>query len=162
MTAFNDFAIARAVHVFSVLIWIGGVAFVTLVLLPACRELAEPREQLALFERLEHRFAPIARWTVLLAGLSGLWLTWRLGVWERFTDPLGWWWMHGMVAVWSLFALMLFVLEPFVLPRLFARLAERDPVALMARVQRLHRVLLGASLLVVLGAVAGSHGGWSF
>lgn len=67
-----------------------------------------------------------------------------------------------MVAVWSLFALMLFVLEPFVLPRLFARLAERDPEALMARVQRLHRVLLAASLLVVLGAVAGSHGGWRF
>lgn len=162
MTGFNDFAIARALHVFSVLIWIGGVAFVTLVLLPACREMAAPRDQLELFERLEHRFAPIARWTVLLAGLSGLWLVWRLGVWERFADPLGWWWMHGMVAVWSLFALMLFVLEPFVLPRLFARLAERDPEALMARVQRLHRVLLAASLLVVLGAVAGSHGGWRF
>ena len=162
MTAFNDFAIARAVHVFAVLIWIGGVAFVTLVLLPACREMAAPRDQLELFERLEHRFAPIARWTVLLAGLSGLWLTWRLGAWERFADPLGWWWMHGMVAVWSLFALMLFVLEPFVLPRLFARLAERDPEALMARVQRLHRVLLAASLLVVLGAVAKSHSGWRF
>jgi hypothetical protein len=83
-------------------------------------------------------------------------------VWERFTDPLGWWWMHGMVVVWTLFALMLYVLEPFVLPRVFARLAERDPVALMTRVQRLHRVLLGVSLLVVLGAVAGSHGGWMF
>ena len=99
---------------------------------------------------------------LLLAGLSGLWLVWRLGVWERFTDPLGWWWMHGMVVVWTLFALMLYVLEPFVLPRVFARLAERDPVALMTRVQRLHRVLLGVSLLVVLGAVAGSHGGWMF
>ena len=54
------------------------------------------------------------------------------------------------------------LLEPFVLPRVFARLAERDPVALMTRVQRLHRVLLGVSLLVVLGAVAGSHGGWMF
>lgn len=162
MTAFNDFAIARAVHVFSVLIWIGGVAFVTLVLLPACRGMAAPRDQLELFERLEHRFAPIARWMVLLAGLSGLWLIWRLGVWERFADPLGWWWMHGMVAVWTLFALMLYVLEPFVLPRVFARLAERDPVGMMARIQRLHRVLLGVSLLVVLGAVAGSHGGWMF
>jgi hypothetical protein len=36
-------------------------------------------------------------------------------------------------------------------------------VALMTRVQRLHRVLLACvSLLVVLGAVAGSHGGWMF
>ena len=34
--------------------------------------------------------------------------------------------------------------------------------ALMARVRRLPRVLLAASLLVVLGAVAGSHGGWRF
>ena len=134
----------------------------TLVLLPACREMAAPRDQLELFERLEHRFAPIARWTVLLAGLSGLWLVWRLGVWERFADPLGWWWMHGMVVVWTLFALMLYVLEPFVLPQIFARLAERDPVGMMTRIQLLHRVLLGVSLLVVLGAVAGSHGGWVF
>ena len=162
MTAFNDFAIARALHVFAVLVWIGGVAFVTLVLLPACREMAAPRDQLELFERLEHRFAPIARWTVLLAGLSGLWLVWRLGAWERFADPLGWWWMHGMVVVWTLFALMLYVLEPFVLPQIFARLAERDPVGMMTRIQHLHRVLLGVSLLVVLGAVAGSHGGWMF
>jgi uncharacterized membrane protein len=162
VTAFNDFAIARAVHVFSVLIWIGGVAFVTLVLLPACRTMAAPRDQLELFERFEHRFAAIARWTVLLAGLSGLWLTWRLGVWDRFADPRGWWWMHGMVAVWTAFALMLYVLEPFVLQLVFARLAERDPVGLMTRIQRLHGVLLGVSLVVVLGAVAGSHGGWMF
>ncbi|WP_374266050.1 hypothetical protein [Zoogloea sp.] len=162
MTGFNDFAIARALHVLAVLLWIGGVAFVTLVLLPACRDLAEPADQLALFERLEHRFAAIARGSVLLAGASGLWLVWRLGVWERFADPAGWWWMHGMVAVWTVFALMLFVLEPFVLQKVFAEQARRDPVALMARIARLHRVLLAASLAVLLGAVAGSHGGWHF
>ncbi len=162
MTVFNDFAIARAVHVFSVLIWIGGVAFVTLVLLPACREMAAPRDQLELFERLEHRFAPIARWTVLLAGLSGLWLTWRLDAWSRFSDFAGWWWMHGMVAVWTIFALMLFVLEPFVLQKLFQAHARRDPLGTMARIQRVHVVLLTVSLIVVVGAVAGSHGGWVF
>ncbi len=32
----------------------------------------------------------------------------------------------------------------------------------MARIARLHRVLLAASLAVLLGAVAGSHGGWHF
>ena len=113
-------------------------------------------------ERLEHRFAPIARWTVLLAGLSGLWLVWRLDAWSRFADPLFWWWMHGMVAVWSAFALMLFVLEPFVLHRVFEARARRDPVGAMATIQRLHQVLLGVSLIVVLGAVAGSHGGVFF
>lgn len=162
MNGFNDFAIARAVHVFAVLIWIGGVAFVTLVLLPACRSLAEPQAQLDLFERLEHRFAGIARHSVLLAGASGLWLVWRLGVWDRFTDPLNWWWMHGMVVVWTLFAVMLFILEPFVLDKLFKAAAQRDPLGTMARIQRVHQVLLTVSLIVVLGAVAGSHGGWRF
>lgn len=162
MSGFNDFAIARALHVFAVLLWIGGVAFVTWVLLPACRALADPQAQLDLFERLEQRFAAIARWSVLLAGASGLWLIWRLDAWSRFADPLFWWWMHGMVAVWTIFALMLFVLEPFVLHKLFQAHARRDPLGTMARIQRVHVVLLTVSLAVVLGAVAGSHGGWRF
>ena len=162
MSGFNDFAIARALHVLAVLLWIGGVAFVTLVLLPACRALAEPQAQLDLFERLEHRFAGIARWSVLLAGASGAWLVWRLGVGSRFADPANWWWMHGMVIVWTLFAVMLFVLEPFVLHKAFQASARRDPLGTMARIQRVHVVLLSVSLIVVLGAVAGSHGGWSF
>ena len=162
MTGFNDFAIARALHVLAVLLWIGGVAFVTMVLIPACRGIAEPQAQLDLFERLEHRFAAVARWSVLVAGGSGLWLVWRLDLWARFADPAGWWWMHGMVAVWTIFALMLFVLEPFVLHKLFQAHARRDPLGTMARIQRVHVVLLTVSLAVVLGAVAGSHGGWCF
>lgn len=162
MTGFNDFAIARALHVLAVLLWIGGVAFVTMVLIPACRGMAEPQAQLDLFERLEHCFAAVARWSVLVAGGSGLWLVWRLDLWARFADPAGWWWMHGMVAVWTIFALMLFVLEPFVLHKLFQAHARRDPLGTMARIQRVHVVLLTVSLAVVLGAVAGSHGGWRF
>ena len=162
MTGFNDFAIARALHVLAVLLWIGGVAFVTMVLIPACRGMAEPQAQLDLFERLEHCFAAVARWSVLVAGGSGLWLVWRLDLWARFADPAGWWWMHGMVAVWTIFALMLFVLEPFVLHKLFQAHARRDPLGTMARIQRVHVVLLTVSLAVVLGAVAGSHGGWCF
>jgi len=162
VTGFNDFAIARALHVLAVLLWIGGVAFVTMVLIPACRGIAEPQAQLDLFERLEHRFAAVARWSVLVAGGSGLWLVWRLDLWARFADPAGWWWMHGMVAVWTIFALMLFVLEPFVLHKLFQAHARRDPLGTMARIQRVHVVLLTVSLVVVLGAVAGSHGGWRF
>ena len=162
MTDLNDFAIARALHLFAIVLWIGGVAFVTLVLLPACRALPDTRQQLNLFEALEHRFAAIARWSVLLAGLSGLWLTWRLEAWSRFTDPQQWWWLHGMVAIWTIFAVMLYILEPLVLQRVFRERAKRDPVGTMALILRAHRILLAASLDVVLGAAAGSHGGWHF
>ena len=64
---------------------------------------------------------------MLLAGASGLWMIWRADMWERFADPR-FWWMHAMVAVWSIFALMLFVLEPFFL---HARMANsRNPEAI--------------------------------
>ena len=42
MSGWNDLAIARAIHVVAVVLWIGGVAFVTTTLLPACRATASP------------------------------------------------------------------------------------------------------------------------
>ena len=57
-----------------------------------------------------------------------------------------------------LFTLMLFVLEPFVLRRLFLRHAAKNPQKVFGWMQRMHWVLLLLSLLTVAGAVAGSHG----
>ena len=73
----DDLTLARALHVLSVVHWIGGVAFVTMVLLPAVRKLASPRERVALFEKIERRFAVQARISTLIAGLSGFWMTAR-------------------------------------------------------------------------------------
>lgn len=154
----DDFILARAVHVLAVLLWIGGVAFVTTVLLPAVRRSAPPEQRLAEFHRVEARFAPQARLWVLAAGLSGGWMTWRADLWDRFADP-HFWWMHAMVAVWLAFAAMLFVIEPLHLHRRMA--ASPDPARDFARLERLHRVALALSLLTVAGAVAGSHG-WAF
>jgi uncharacterized membrane protein len=154
----DDLVVARAVHVLSVLMWIGGVAFVTTVLLPAIRRAAQPECRLEQFHRFEGRFAPQAAVWVLLAGLSGLWMTWRAGLWSRFADP-HYWWMHAMVAVWLLFAVMLFVIEPL---HLHKRMAESpEPARDFSRLERLHRVALAVSLLTLVGAVAGSHG-WAF
>ena len=54
---------------------------------------------------------------------------------------------------------MLFVLEPLVLHGLLERLNARDPEGTFTLVQRLHWVLLTLSLIAVLGAVLGVHGG---
>jgi hypothetical protein len=80
-----------------------------------------------------------------------------LDLWDRFLDP-SFWWMHAMVAVWAIFTVMLFVLEPLVLHRWFRNRAERDPEATFRLIARLHRVLLTASLVTLAGAVLGSHG----
>jgi|TARA_R110002124_G_scaffold282580_1_gene457851 uncharacterized membrane protein len=151
----DDYTIARVIHVASVLLWIGGVAFVTMVAMPAIRRQSRPDERLSDFHRLENGFAWQARIWVLLAGASGFWMTWRADLWSRFLDA-HFWWMHAMVLVWLLFMIMLFVLEPLVLHR---RMAEsHDPERDFARMQRVHLVLNILGIITVMGAVAGSHG----
>jgi uncharacterized membrane protein len=154
----NELAIARTLHVLAIVLWIGGVGFVTTVLLPAVQRTQSAPERLALFHRIERRFAWQARATTLLAGVTGFWMTHRLGVWGRFADPV-FWWMHAMVLVWAVFTLMLFVLEPLVLHRWLEERSKRDPVATFALVRRLHYGLLAVSLVAAAGTVAGAHGG---
>jgi len=153
----TELGLARVFHVLGVVLWIGGVAMVTTVILPAVKSLASPEERMALFEKIEHRFAWQARATTLLTGLSGFYLLHLLQAWPRFGMP-SFWWLHAMVAVWVLFTLILFVLEPLILRRLFLRLAARNPRRSFAWIQRLHWILLTLSLVTVAGAVAGSHG----
>ena len=151
----DDFALARAIHVIAVLFWIGGVGFVTWVVMPAIRASEVPADRLSRFHQIEGRFAWQARVWVALAGLSGLWLIHRADMWARFAE-LHFWWMHLMVALWAVFALMLFVLEPLVLHRRMA--SSSTPEADFARMMRLHQVLSLLGVVAVFGAVGGSHG----
>jgi uncharacterized membrane protein len=149
--------VARVLHVLGVVLWIGGVAFVTAVLLPAVKRMREPAERVELFEKVEAGFARQARVTTLLTGLSGFYLLHRLGAWGRLADA-HYWWMHAMIVVWLLFTLVLFVLEPLWLHQWFRERATRDPDGTFRIIRRLHWVLLAVSLVTVAGAAAGSHG----
>ena len=149
--------IARALHVLAVVLWIGGVAMVTTVLLPAVRRHATGAERIELFERIESRFAAQARWTTLLAGATGFWLVWHYNLWPRFAEAR-FWWMHAMVAIWAIFTLMLFLIEPLFLRRRAAGRARPAPEADFRRIVIFHWIMLVLSLLTVAGAVAGSHG----
>jgi len=154
----DDIAIALALHVLSIVLWIGGVGFVTTVLLPAVRQLKSPEERLAFFDAVERRFAWQARATVLIAGLSGFYMTDRLGLWQSFLVP-AYWWLDAMTAIWALFAVMLFLAEPLFLHRWLHDRARSRPEATFRLVARMHWTLLLLSLITVLGAVAGIHGG---
>ncbi len=52
--------------------WIGGVSFVTLVGLPLARAASDARQGWTLFEAIEGRFSSQVRWTIPLAGATGL------------------------------------------------------------------------------------------
>jgi len=153
----EDLTFARALHVAAIVHWIGGVSFVTLVLLPGVRRLAAPGDGARLFEKVEGAFSTQAKISVTLAGLTGFYMTHRLGAWDRFLD-LSMWWMHAMVAIWLVFTLVLFVFEPLFLHRWFAERARHDPKGAMALAWRGHVALLTLSLVTVIAAVLGAHG----
>jgi uncharacterized membrane protein len=150
--------LALAIHVIAVVLWIGGVSFVTTVLMPAIRRTHPPQERLVAFLKFEDPFAWQARVTVAAAGLSGLYMVWRGNLWERF-DSMRFWWMHAMVCVWLIFAVMLFLVEPFALHRrLEAAIGTEQAGPAFARMERLHRLLLALALITVFGATGGAHG----
>jgi uncharacterized membrane protein len=151
--------IARAIHVLAIVHWIGGVTMVTLVMLPGLIYDTPAAQRLGIFELIEGRFAKQARVSTLLAGASGLYMTYRLEAWDRFLD-LSFWWMDAMVLVWAIFTLALFVVEPFFLHRKFREHAERDPDGMFRLALRQHAILLTLSLVTIAGAVIGSHGGF--
>ncbi len=153
----DDLALARALHVFAIVLWIGGVAFVTTILLPSIRKRQNELKGPQLFESLEGPFSLQAKFTTLLAGLTGLYIIYLTDGWNRFLEP-SYWWLSAMVAVWFIFTMVLFVLEPLFLHAWFRQKAGSDPQAVLLLLQRMHWVLLTLSLITVLGAVYGSHG----
>ena len=153
----DNVALARALHVLGVVIWIGGVAMVTMVLLPAVRRGDLGANRLQVFEAIERRFIWHARLATIVVGLTGFYMTQRLGIWDRFQSA-AFWWMHAMVCLWLLFTVVLFVVEPFVLHRWFHARATAAPAAAFALLHRAHWLLLVLSVITILGAVAGSQG----
>ena len=149
--------VARIFHVLAVVIWIGGVAFVTAIVLPVAAQLRNAEDRAAIFERIERRFAWIARGATLVVGLSGFYMVAGFHIWERFAQP-SFWWMHAMVALWAMFAILLFVIEPFWLHRRFARWMRQDSDHAFKSIRLAHWVLLLASLATIGAAVAGAHG----
>ena len=103
---------------------------------------------------------PASKYPTLLVGATGFHLTQAWNLWDRFTSP-GYWWMHAMVALWAIFTVMLFVAEPLFLHRWLLERARREPEGTFRRIERMHWLLLAASLVTVAGAVAGAHG-WVF
>jgi uncharacterized membrane protein len=153
----TSLVVARVVHVLSVVLWIGGVAFVTTVLIPAIRRMPSEAERFELFEKLESRFALQARVTTVLAGASGLYMLHVMGAWGRYLDP-SYWWVHLMTLVWLAFTVVLFALEPLFLHRWFSAAAKRDSERAFRILHRMHWVLLSLSALAIVGAVAGTRG----
>ena len=154
------YILARVIHIVAVVIWIGGVAMVTSVILPAVRKFKSAEEQIEFFERVERRFSKQAKITTVLSMLTGVYMLHVADGWSRYLDISNWW-LHAMTMVWLLFTLVLFVFEPLFLHKWFREKAEKNAVKTFRIIQRFHWILLTASMITIAGAVAGSHG-WAW
>ncbi len=150
---YSHFVLARVLHVIAVIIWIGGVAFVTTVLIPAIRKTQSPENRLRIFETLEGKFSFQAKFTTLLAGVTGFYMLHVMNGWSSMQ-----WWIYPMIFVWAIFTVVLFILEPLYLHKWFLKQATVNNEKSFLVLQVMHIILLTVSLLAVFGGVAGAHG----
>ncbi len=143
------YVIALIIHVLSIVIWIGGVAFVTMVTFPMILRMDKSLEMVLLFQGVEHRFGKIAKVMVILAGLSGLYLIFEKGL------SAGVW---IMIVLWVVYASLLFGLEKLIFQKLFSKPGEQgDMKKVFNLLQGFHWVVLGLSLLAVAAGIYEAH-----
>lgn len=153
----DDLALARAIHVLGLIHWIGGLAVVTTIVLPRARALPDPGQAIEAFEAFERRFASQVRISILLVGLSGGYMITKLDAWDLF-QRASFWWLHLMVAVWLLFALVVYVLEPTLLHRQFHEFAAREKDRAFALAIRFHVIALAMVVFAIVSGVLGAAG----
>src|SRR3546814_399347 len=87
----DDFTIARVLHVLAVSMWMGGVAFVTTIVMPFIRRSSPPAERLEAFHHFEGRVAPQTSFWVLAVGVcDGLTVSLLDGCFLSSRYPCGW------------------------------------------------------------------------
>jgi uncharacterized membrane protein len=131
-------------HIVAAIIWIGGMLFLPLVLVPIVRR-EEPRTRAALMSTVGHRFRTVG-WIAIAALLvTGVWNLFNRDIpWEtiRSADLFSGTWGHILAAKLALVAvlLVLSIFHDFVLGPRSTRLAQqRDTTAAVQRAERLRR-----------------------
>jgi len=150
-------SILIAVHVLGVVVWIGGVAFVTMIVFPMITRMEDSFDKVLFFQGIEHRFAGIAKSAVVVVGLTGGWLLYITGEWRILFSVAG----VGptlMLLVW-MFYLFVLLFEGRIFKMIFKGSAQQDSVKIFSLLSRFHWVVLGLSLLTIGVGVWAGHGG---
>jgi uncharacterized membrane protein len=147
-------ALMLTLHVFSAVIWVGGMFFAYMALRPVAASVLEPPERLGLWAGVFGRFFPwvFASIAVLLA--SGYWMV--LSFYGGF-DAVG---LHVHLMIWSGYLMMLIFLHVFFAPfRKLKRAVAAGDWQAGARSLAQIRVLVGINLLLGVCIVAVASGG---
>ena len=149
-------SLLAAIHVLGVVLWIGGVAFVTMIVFPMIVRMEDSLEKVLFFQGVEHRFAKIAKLCVVIVGLTGaclLSLTDRWGVLFR-RNGIG---ITIMVLVWTFYVFVL-LFEGRLFKIIFKGEAQHDTAKIFFKLSVFHWVVLVLSLLAVFAGVFTEYG----
>lgn len=156
------FSLLHIIHVLTVILWIGGLAFITFLILPMIVKMPNPLEKVLLFQRIEHRFAPAARIYSAVVGISGFVMFFMMDLQSLIFTGEGLSLLF-MIIVWIFWTVMLFGLEPLIIKRLLDRLASRKGDGLeiedvFRRMNLLHLALIFISLAAAASGAIFAHG----
>lgn len=146
-----------AIHVVTIVLWIGGVAFVTIIIFPMLVTMEDSLEKVLLFQRVESKFALQARIYAWIAGITGgilLYLT--RGYRGLFSiKGIG---VTAMLVVWLIYTFIL-TFEKRIFGILFSQQEKIDTAKIFRRLSVFHWFVLGLSLAAVFIGVLSGHGG---
>ena len=155
------FYLMHIVHVLTVILWIGGLAFVTSVVLPMAIRTPDTLQKVLLFQRIEHRFAGLARIYVVITGVSGFAMIFTTD-WHRLLFTMAGLALTAMTLIWVFWFVMLFGLEPLIIRKMLENMAkggtklEIDTV--FKRLNAVHWAMVFISLVAATAGVFVAHG----
>ena len=144
-----------AIHVATVVLWIGGVAFVTIIIFPLIGRMSSSFDAVILFQGVEHRFAKHVRLYVALSGITGLLALYLEGLQGLLFTARG----IGitiMLIAWAFYLLVL-VFEKRVFKKIFGKPEKFDVKKVFTGLGIFHWFVLGLSMLAVFAGVWQGH-----
>lgn len=155
------FMLMHIIHLLTVIIWIGGLAFVTIIILPMAINTKDSLQKVLTFQRVEHRFAKLARIYNVVTGVSGfvmLYLSgWHKMLFTRQGIPLTF-----MTLTWVFWFVMLWGLEPIVIKKMLDKMLKSgekmDIDGVFLKMNRLHWFMVALSLAAAAAGALTAHG----
>ena len=159
------FASMHIIHLLTSILWIGGLGFITILILPMVVKMPDALQKVLLFQRIEHRFAPLARYFTAVVGASGFMMFYLMDLGGVVFEQEGRFLLF-MIAVWCFWVVMLFGLEPLIIKRILDSMAKQgeadgkklDIEGVFNIMNKLHWVLLTLSLSAATSGAIFAHG----
>jgi len=138
------------IHVLSVVIWIGGVSFVTAIVFPVLGRMEDSMAKVSFFMGFEKRFQFLAKILVIIVGVTGIILFFNRGGFGSLNNEEAFLLGYKFI-VWLLYFALLFGAEK----RLMATLVSPNTPVEKAfkRLTLFHWVVLILSLLAIISGI---------